>query len=61
MGHSQKQSEEKAVMQKGKSFHWEGRQTLKKLPKEVFHVPFTDKNLNIFFKTDLQLSVDILF
>lgn len=55
---SQKQSEEKVVMQKGKSFYWEGRQ---KVPKEVFHVPLIDKNLNIFFKTDLQLSVYILF
>lgn len=48
-------------MQKGKSFHWEGRQTLEKVPKEVCHVPLTDENLNVFFKTDLKLSAHILF
>lgn len=61
VGPSQKHAEEKGAMQKGKYFHWESRQTLEKVPKEVCHVPLIDRNLNVFFKADLKLSVHILF
>lgn len=47
-------------MQKGKSFHWVGRQT-EKATNDICHVLLIDRNLNVFFNQILNYPYTFYF